>query len=334
MEKRKWIRAVIVIAIGVAILAAGLIILKQNDEAQYRESRGTMSEGFGRLKVVEINGKKYREKPAVTTILIAGIDKENATGNVSTTSYRKGGQADFIVLLAIDNTDKKIHQLQIDRDTMTEVVTLGVFGNEVGTRVMQICLSHAFGASPEDNARYTIRAVQNLLGGIDIDGYYMVDYSAVPVLNDALGGVTVKMEYDMTSVNPEWTKGKTVTLHGDEAETFVRTRKTIGEGTNRERMDRQNEFMRSAISLMKQKLKEDPGYADMLVETLQKVCVTNMTAKRLAEELRETHGYETPGTDHPEGEYAVGDDDLVEFHMKEGAAVEWVLEHLYTEVHE
>lgn len=334
MEKRKWIRAVIVIAIGVAILAAGLIILKQNDEAQYGESRGTMSEGFGRLKVVEINGKKYREKPAVTTILIAGIDKENATGNVSTTSYRKGGQADFIVLLAIDNTDKKIHQLQIDRDTMTEVVTLGVFGNEVGTRVMQICLSHAFGASPEDNARYTIRAVQNLLGGIDIDGYYMVDYSAVPVLNDALGGVAVKLEYDMTSVNPDWTKGKTVTLHGDEAETFVRTRKTIGEGSNRERMDRQNEFMHNAISLMKKKIKEDSGFADTLVETLQKVCVTNMTTKRLAEELRQTGEYETLAIDHPEGEYTVGDDDLVEFHMKEGAAVEWVLEHLYTEVQE
>ena len=334
MKKQKWIRAGIIVAIGLAILAAGILILRNNDEEQYKESRGQMSEGFGRLKVVEINGKKYREKPAVTTILIAGVDKENAAENAGNNSYRAGGQADFLVLLAIDNTDQKIHQLQIDRDTMTDVITLGVFGNEVGTRVMQICLAHAFGASPEDNAKYTVKAVQNLLGGIDIDGYYMVDYSAVPVLNDALGGVTVKVEYDMTSVNPEWTQGSSVTLHGKEAETFVRTRKTIGEGTNRERMDRQNEFMRNATSRMKSLIKEDTGNADSLVETLQGVCVTNMTTKRLAEELKEVSGYETLPVDRLEGEYSKGNNNVTQFHMKEGNAVEWVLEHLYTEVRE
>ncbi len=332
MKRKKWIRAAIIVAAAAVILAGGLILLQQSEDEQYREARNTMSEGFGQLKTVEINGKKYREKPAVTTILVAGIDKKDAANNASTTSYRKGGQADFLMLLAIDHTDKKIHQMQIDRDTMTDVVTLGVFGNETGTRIMQICLSHSFGQTPEDNAQYTMRAVRNLLDGIEIDGYYMVDYSAVPVLNDALGGVPVKIEYDMTNANPEWTKGKTVTLHGKEAETFVRERLSVGEGTNEERMTRQNEFMKNAISLMIRKIKADLGFAEALVDMLQNVSVTNMTAKRLAEELKEIRGYEILAVDHPEGEYAIGNDGFVEFHMKEGAAVGWVLEHLYTEV--
>ena len=334
MKRAKWIRAAVIAAAGIIILVAGLLILQHSDDEQYKESRGTMTEGFGQLKTVEMNGKKYREKPAVTTLLIAGIDKENAAEKSTGTSYRNGGQADFLLLLAIDHTDKKILQLQIERDTMTDVDILGVFGNEVGTRVLQICLAHSFGATPQDNAKYTIRAVQNLLGGIEIDGYYMIDYSAVPILNDALGGVTVKVEFDMEHLNPAWTKGSTVTLHGKEAETFVRSRMGVESGTNEERMVRQNEFMRSAVSQMNRMIKADLGFAETLVETLQNLSVTNMTTKRLAEELKEVYGYETLAVDHPEGEYTIGADGFVEFHMKEGAAIEWVLEHLYTEVRE
>ena len=331
MRHIRWIRAAIAAAAAITILIVGLVILKQNDDEQYKESRGTMSEGFGQLKTVEIGGKKYREKPAVTTILIAGIDKKNAAGNASGSNYREGGQADFLLLLAIDHTDQVIHQLQIDRDTMTDVITLGVFGNETGTRVQQICLAHAFGLTPEDNAKYTVKAVENLLDGIEINGYYMIDYSGVPALNDALGGVPVKIEFDMTSVNPEWEKGKTVTLHGKDAETFVRTRKTVGAGTNEERMIRQAEYMRSAISRMNNRIKADPGFAEALMEELQSLSVTNMTTKRLAEELREVYGYRTLAVDHPAGTYTTGKDGFVEFHMQEGAAVEWVLDHLYTE---
>ena len=334
MRRTKWIRAAVIAAAAIAILVVGLLILQHSEDEQYKESRGTMTEGFGQLKTVEMNGKKYREKPAVTTILIAGIDKENAAENSTGNSYRNGGQADFLLLLAIDHTDRKIHQLQIERDTMTDVDILGVFGNEVGTRVLQICLAHSFGGTPQDNAKYTIRAVQNLLGGIEIDGYYMIDYSAVPILNDALDGVTVKVGFDMEHLNPAWTRGSTVTLHGKEAETFVRTRMGVGSGTNEERMVRQNEFMRSAVSQMNRRIKADPGFAETLVETLQNLSVTNMTTKRLAEELKEVYGYETLAVDHPEGEYTIGADGFVEFHMKEGATVEWVLAHLYTEVHE
>ena len=53
-------------------------------------------------------------------------------------------------------------------------------------------------------------------------------------------------------------------------------------------------------------------------------------AKRLAEELYKARDYETLEVEHPEGEYSIGRDGYVEFHMREGAAVEWVLEHMYT----
>ena len=332
MKKRHLIRAIVLGLIAVAVLVVGVLLLNENEKDKYADKRDTMSEGFGQLKTVTIGGVSYREKPAVTTLLIAGIDKPEAVTNVTKDSYRDGGQADFLMLLAIDHTDKKIHQLQLERDTMAEIDILGIFGNEVGTRTEQLCLAHSFGATPEDNAKYTIRAVERLLDGMEIEGYYMIDYAAMPVLNDALGGVQVKIEEDMTSVNPAWTKGSTVTLKGKEAETFVRTRKTIGSGTNEERMVRQNEFMTNAIAKIKKKIGEDLSFGETLLTQLQKLSVSNMTAKRLAEELYKAREYETLKVEHPEGEYTIGKDGFVEFHMKEGAAVEWVLEHLYTRI--
>ncbi len=331
MKKRwHWIRAGILGLIAVALLVTGIILLKNSEKDQYAEQRDTMSAGFGQLKTVTIGGVKYREKPAITTLLICGIDKPEATENVTANSYRDGGQADFLVLMAIDHTDKKIHQLQLERDTMAEIDILGIFGNEVGTRTEQLCLAHSFGATPEDNAKYTIRAVERLLDGIEIDGYYMIDYTGIPALNDALGGVTVKIEFDMEHLNPAWTKGNKVTLHGKEAETFVRARMSVGSGTNQERMVRQNEFMRNAITKMKQRIADDLSFGEQVLDSLRNLSVSNMTSKRLAEEMYKARDYEILAVDHPEGEYTKGKDGFTEFHMKDGAAVNWVLEHLYS----
>ena len=329
MRRRTFLKAGIITACVLALLILALILLRNADRERYRETRGEMSDGFGQLQTVEWKGSTWREKPAVTTILVAGIDKTDDSRETVSNEYRNGGQADFLLLVAIDHTDKKIHQLQIDRDTMADVTTLGIFGNETGTKSMQICLAHAYGKTPKDNARNTIRAVQNLLEGIQVDGYYIVDYSSVPVLNDTLGGVTVKIPTDMTAVNPAWTAGKQVTLRGAEAETFVRTRKALGDEDNINRMARQNEFMQQAIRQMARKVSEDVSFAGTLVENLRKLAVTNLTAAQMEEDLGKAYSYEVLSVDHPAGEHSFGRDGFMEFHMQEGAAVEWVLEHLY-----
>lgn len=43
--------------------------------------------------------------------------------------YRKAGQADFLRLVVLDDADKTVQQLQIDRDTMTSVTVLGLLGD-------------------------------------------------------------------------------------------------------------------------------------------------------------------------------------------------------------
>ncbi len=332
MRRGTVIRAVVIIVAALALLIGGILLFQQQEAEKNNETRGDMSEGFGQLKTVEWGGKTYREKPAVTTLLIAGTDKHGNPEATGSNEYRSGSPADFLLLLAIDHTDKKIHQLQIDRDTMADVTVLGVFGNEVGTRIMQICLAHYYGKTLEDNAKYTVDAVNRLLDELaDIDGYYIIDYSTVPVLNDAIGGVKVKLQYDMTSVHPDWKQGAEIELHGKDAETFIRTRMTVGSGTNEERMDRQGEYMKKAIQKIKSLISADLEFGEGLLEKLKAYATTNITAKRLADEMNKANSYEILPVDHPEGEYGLDEnDEFVEFRMRENAAAEWVLAHLYT----
>ena len=152
------------------------------------------------------------------------------------------------------------------------------------------------------------------------------------LINEMLGGVEVNIEYDMTSINPEWTIGSKAVLKGKEAEEFVRSRMTVGKGTNEERMVRQNEFMKNAVQKMKDKIQENTSFADTFLNSLRTYSSTNISNKVIADEVYKSRDYMVMSIDHPEGEYTIGKDGFTEFHMKDGAAVQWVLKHLYTRI--
>ena len=331
-RKTILLRAVIILLAAAAALAALIVLTGQRWSERYelQETRETGNRSFMDEGIVEWNGERYRKKPAMTLILLGGIDKESTETASPRVSYRNGGQADFLMLLAIDHGEKKIYQLQIDRDTMTEVTVLGVYGNETGTRELQICLAHSFGARPADNARYTVRAVRTLLNGLEIDGWYMIDYSAVPALSEILDGVPVRIPEDMTAVNPEWYKGHTITLTGKDAETFVRTRKTVGSGTNAERMERQAVYMRSVIERIRLKLADDNGFASELVSAFRSAAVTEMTEQRLLEEISKARAYEVQPVDRLTGQYTQDESGFAEFYPDKDSVTEWIMNHLYS----
>ena len=53
--------------------------------------------------------------------------------------------------------------------------------------------------------------------------------------------------------------GMTVTLKGKQAETFVRARMSVGDGTNASRQIRQREWLDGATALISGKTGENPG---------------------------------------------------------------------------
>ena len=71
--------------------------------------------------------------------------------------------------------------------------------------------------------------MSHLLGGVPIDGYYELPMKAIPVLNKQVGGVTVTLEDDFSSVDAAMVKGKTITLSDSQAFHYIHDRYGVGD---------------------------------------------------------------------------------------------------------
>ena len=228
-----------------ALLAVLAVVLVLYGGGRWLEKRAEKPETRTQLpqadqETVEVDGVTYRKKSRLTTILVMGVDHDTQDSY----EYRKAGQADFLRLVVLDDADKTVQQLQIDRDTITPVTVLGLLGDRYEPVTQQICLGYAFGDGRQTSCEVTVEAVENLLGGQTIDQYLAMGLDGISTLNDLAGGVTVTLEDDFSAIDPAMTKGATLTLQGEQAETYVRSRRSIGVGTNEARMARQESYIR------------------------------------------------------------------------------------------
>lgn len=281
-------------------------------------------------EIVTYDGADYRVKPGVNTFLMMGIDQtEDVEYNGK---YRSGGQCDFLLLVVIDTQAKTIHRIQIDRDTMAEITVLGVLGNELGTNTHQICLAHGFGDGKQQSCQYTVDAVRRLMYGIEIDGYYAMNMNGIPALNELLGGVTVRIEDDFSRYDASMVPGAVVTLHGKQTELFVRTRMTIGDGTNVSRMRRQRQYLENAIALAAQRVRENEHFLAVLLDGLAPYTTTDIARGRMINEANRAAGYTVADILSPAGEHMEGEDGFTEFHADQAALMRLVLSLFYEQV--
>lgn len=269
----------------------------------------------------QYDGRLYEhEEYKYTTILFIGVDEPE----LSSATLRAGGQADFLLLVAIDRINHQVHTLQIDRDTVVPVQVYGAFGNPAGSREMQICLSYAFGTSPDMACRNTVLAVETLLGGLPIDHYVALDMEGMALLNDALGGVTVTLTEDFSMFDPAMTQGATITLQGRQAEYFLRGRMDVGDGTNASRMSRQAVFMEAAALLAGDRMAQDPGYLVDVLNALDGHLLASCDEAWLINQAYAVRQYPRTRTARLTGEHTVGGDGFVEFHPDTNALMKYI----------
>ncbi len=324
---QKHIAGAVALVVVLVLAVVGLVIFNILENQAYPEQRGQMSQDFGKLPTMEYQGRTYRMKPNLTSMLLIGYDK---TEDAPRVGYRQGGQADFLLLVVMDPKTKTVRQLQIERDTMTDMVILGITGNKTGTRKAQICLSHAYGATDADNCQYTLEAVRNLMQGIPVELYYAMDIRGINKFNDAVGGVTVPIEDDFSAYDSTMVKGTTMKLKGEQAEFYVRRRYEIGEATNESRMRRHKAFMNSAIDLVRNRLKEEKSFANTLLSAVESVSNTNMTRGRLINEINRAYTFDIRPVETLAGEYTLGSDGFVEFHADEASIISWIIDVFYS----
>ena len=228
------------------------------------------------------NGITYKARDSIETVLIMGLDKfdEDISGNEI---YINSQQADFLMLMVLDHKNKTCEAVHINRDTMTEIQTLGVNGEYAGLMHGQIALAHAYGTGGADSCRNTVTAVSELMYGIKIDHYISVTMDAVSTLNDLAGGVTVNVLDDFTGIDDTLIKGKDVTLMGSQALKYVRARKGLEDSSNTNRMLRQQQYLTALYEKIDSCLNNDAGFGAKAVSAISPFMVTDSNVTELSE---------------------------------------------------
>ena len=207
---------------------------------------------------MSLNGKKYRLKENVETVLVLGLDKFETD---DPESYNNDKQADFLMLIVADHNNKTVTALHVNRDTIADMNILGVAGDTVGTVRKQIALAHTYGNGKEMSCRNTADAVSGMLMGIQIDHYVSVTMDAVPVYNDFVGGVEVTVLDDFSGIDDTLVKGETVTLLGEHALHYVRTRYGLEDSSNSARMERQRQYIEALYKKTLVCMENDASFA-------------------------------------------------------------------------
>ena len=233
------------------------------------------------------NGVTYTSKQRVEAYLLMGID---VTGPVvSSPGNYNGGQADAQFLLVLDNEAQTWQMLRLNRDSMVDVPVLDLKGEITGYEYQQLALAHAYGDGTNNSCQNTVDAVSMLLGDAPIDGYAALNMDGIAPFNDAIGGVTVTIRSDFTAVDPTLVEGETITLKGQQAMEFVRTRKDVDDQTNLARMERQRVYLEA---MKPQLLALTDEQILQAVEAVSDYLVSNIDSQTVLELAKKLKNYQ------------------------------------------
>ena len=321
----------------VLVLLVGMLLLQRWENTQDApvSSQGPSSavEAGAPVDDREItyyNGTAYARREDLETVLLLGVDKfEGETPE----GYLNNQQADFLLLLVMDKENETCTPIQLNRDTMTQIQILGVTGEPAGTFTGQLALAHTYGSGEEDSCENTVLAVSNLLYGMEIDHYVSLTMDGVALLNDLVGGVTVEVLDDFSGIDESLVQGETVTLQGQQALTYVRSRGGLEDSSNLHRMERQRQYLSALQQQLKAAVQQEDGFTLDALLQLNEYMVSDCTVNQLSDLGDSLAAYQvsdiltTPG-DAQEGE------EFMEFTVDEAALQQLVMDVFYEPVEE
>lgn len=287
---------------------------------------------------ISYNGNRYRYKDSLVNILCMGVDKKSLESGEKV--YGKAGQADFIVLVSVDTDTGKITMTNISRETMTDINLYSQSGRYVGTEERQICLAYAYGDGAHASCENVELAVSRLMYGIPIQAYAAVSISAIPVINDAVGGVKVTLTEEAAVVLTDrcdgtYKAGDRVTLDGDQAYEFIHYRNWKGEDapvdSNNARMARQRQYITAFAGSVMEKTLSDPTIPVQLFDIVTDYTVTDLTVSDISylSSVALQNGISRINMETVPGEVSLGEDGYAQYRVDEEKLFQMVLTNFY-----
>ncbi|MFF1280870.1 LCP family protein [Streptomyces sp. NPDC058299] len=189
-----------------------------------------------------------RERPTALVrdaqnILLIGSDTRAGEDNGKYGRDLGSERSDTTILLHLAADRSSATAVSLPRDLMVDVPACR---QPDGTRSDPVfaMLNHAFQVG---GSACTIRTVEKLTD-IRVDHHMVVDFSGFKDMVDAVDGVQVCLRepVDDAAAKLKLPAGK-VTLDGEQALGYVRARKTLGDGSDTERMERQQRFLGALV---------------------------------------------------------------------------------------
>jgi len=272
-----------------------------------------------------VSNGEYSKKP-IETLLILGLDKYNYS--IKNDGYNNDQQADFLLLLVFDNEKKQCSAIQINRDTMVDMNVLGVAGEKIDSVNKQIALAHTYGNGKEISCRNTAEAVSELLYNIKIDHYASLTMDSVSILNDAVGGVTVKVLDDFSGIDDALIKDREVTLFGEQALTYVRTRYGLEDSSNDNRMKRQHQYMKALYEKLLSKSSANENFFSETSLKISESLVSDCSLNSLQKLFDKFSAYEFTEIFSFQGDFKLGEK-FMEFYPHEDSVKKTVIDLFY-----
>ena len=328
--KKVFLVAGIIFLVAVITVSGIFFYLRAKGERQLKENFVSgMQSGNDGLDIV-YDGKQYKYNENIINILCMGIDKDLPIEEKRSSGSE--GLADAVLLVSVNLEDGSIGIIGIPRDTIIPVKVLDSQGQFLRRENGQITLQYAYGRTAEQSCELMAEAVSNLLYKLPIHRYCSINLQAVPILNDAVGGVEVEVLEDIEGEHCTLKAGTTVHLDGYEALDYIQERDTNVSRSSMGRLERQKQYMMNYFDQAKDIVKEDPSLPVTVYNELQGNMCTNITAEELAYLIPEIMDISLDDSTVAEisGE-VIQPEKHEEFHVDEEALKELVIERFYEE---
>ncbi|MEU9141758.1 LCP family protein [Streptomyces sp. NPDC048404] len=239
-RRRRWLRWT---ATGVAVVVLGAVAVGW---AAYEKLNGNITADNDTAAEL---ARYERERPTALVrgaqnILLIGSDSRSGAGNKKYGRDSGTERSDTTILLHLAANRRSATAMSLPRDLMVDVPGCR---RPDGTRTdpMFAMFNYAFEVG---GSACTIRTVEKLTN-IRVDHHMVVDFHGFKDMVEAVDGVEVCLRepIDDKAAKLRLPAGKVV-LNGEQALGYVRARKSIGNGSDTDRMDRQQRFLGALIS--------------------------------------------------------------------------------------
>lgn len=223
-------------------------------------------------EIITYKGHKYAFNENVVSIAFMGVDQRDLQSKRDADFV---GCADADVVVTVDTSDGTVKIINIPRDTMVDIDVYNDTGVFLSTDNVQLCLAYAYGDGKTKSCENVTKAISRILYNVPINKYFALDLEGVAPINDAIGGVTLEAQYSVPDKGIE--KGKKVTLKGDMAEAYVRTRDMDYLEASLNRSARIEQYVKAFAQQLIPAVKKDFGVVTKLYNTASKYSQTNIT---------------------------------------------------------